>query len=117
MFVVRRGLRVPRKVDQASVVWLAPETLHQEDLAERLAEVDDPADALAILNERPTEGEYREYLGDELGDGPDGTTVMVPIYGDLLVWVDEAPDDEEDGTGHFVRYDGDEADYEPRRSA
>lgn len=106
-----------RRLDQASVVWLAPETLHQENLAERLADVDDPDEVLAILNERPTQGQYREYLGEELGDGPDGTTVKVPVYGDLVVWVDEAPDDKEDGEGHFERYSGDEEDYEPRRAA
>ncbi len=35
-----------------------------------------------------------------------------PLNGDLVVWVDDAPDDPADGTGHFELYEGDEADYE-----
>lgn len=103
-----------RKIDAEKVVWLAPETLHRQALAEKLAGEDDP-DRIAdlLVEHQTTDGQYREYLGDEPVEGPDGTTVLAPKYGDLIVWVDDSPDNQEDNEGHFERYDGDEADYRP----
>ena len=34
-----------------------------------------------------------------------------PLDGDLVVWVNETPDDLADGSGHFELYEGDVADY------
>lgn len=34
-----------------------------------------------------------------------------PLDGDLVVWVDDAPDDVADGSGHFELYTGKAADY------
>jgi hypothetical protein len=97
-----------RRVAAEKVVWHAPETLNQTELAERLAGAETPEEALEILNTRPTVGEFRvveEALAPQ--EGPEGTTVLGPKYGDLVVWVDEAPDDKEDGSGHFETYDAD----------
>jgi hypothetical protein len=49
------------------------------------------------------EGQYREVA--EPGDDP--------MNGRLVQWVDEAPDDPRDGSGHFVVYDGEPGDYKP----
>lgn len=106
-----------QKVDPQDVVWLAPETLAREALAEELAQTDDVDEILELLRDAPTTGQYRELEGSEVVDGPGGTTVIAPIYGDLVVWVDEAPSDSEDGSGHFERYSGPEEEYEPRRVA
>lgn len=106
-----------KQIDPGTVVWFAPESVGQQALAERLAVASDPDEVREILNSRPTTGQYRELLGDELVDGPEGTTVKGPVYGDLVVWVDDAPDDDEDGAGHFERYSGDEADYKPKVKA
>jgi hypothetical protein len=35
------------------------------------------------------------------------------MNGRLVQWVDEAPDDPRDGSGHFVVYDGEPGDYKP----
>lgn len=106
-----------KALDPNVVVYLAPETLNQAELAERLAAVDDPAEALEILNSRPTTGEYREFLGNEIGEGPEGTTVIVPAYGELVQWVDENPDDLEDPAGHFEQFGGTIEEYKPTRRA
>lgn len=37
--------------------------------------------------------------------------------GGRVVWVDDAPEDREDGSGHFERDRGAEENYEPRRAA
>lgn len=34
-----------------------------------------------------------------------------PLGGRLAVWIDEAPGDDGDGSGHFELFDGDEAEY------
>jgi hypothetical protein len=111
----RRNGAVGRKIDAENVIWLAPETLHREELAERLAKVSDPQEIQEILAETQTwEGEYRELKGEEVVDGPDGTTVIAPVFGARVVWVDDTPDDRTDNTGHFERYTGDVAAYSPR---
>lgn len=104
------------KIDASKVVWLAPETLHREQLAKALAKESDPDKVAEILASRPANGEFREHLGDEPVDGPDGSRMIAPKWGDLVVWVDDAPDTTEgDGSneGHFERYKGEEADYRP----
>lgn len=95
-----------RRVDSSKVAWHAPETLNQNELAEQLAGVSSPDEALEILNARPTVGEFR-VLEEEsaVQPGPDGTSVLGPVWGDRAVWVDEAPDDREDGAGHFEVYE------------
>lgn len=46
------------------------------------------------------QGHYRHIEDD--GD---------PLAGRLAVWIDEAPGDDEDGSGHFELFDGDAAQY------
>lgn len=93
-------------LDADSVVWFAPETLNQTEFAEKLAAVSDPNEALEILNSRPTVGEFRVQTEQATPQpGPEGTTVLGPEFGDRAVWVDENPDDREDGSGHFEVYD------------
>ena len=95
-----------RTVDSSKVAWLAPETLNQTDLAAQLAATDNPEEALEILNSRPTVGEFRvqeEPLA--LQEQPDGSTAFGPTWGERAVWVNENPDDREDGSGHFEVYD------------
>jgi hypothetical protein len=99
-----------RKVDPTRVVWHAPETLGQAELAEKLAAAGSAEDALNILNSRPTVGEYRvqeEALAVQ--DGPDGTTVLGPVWGDRAVWVPDGDD------GSFEVYDAERHgdDYKP----
>jgi len=106
---------VGRKIDAEKVVWLAPETLRREELAEKLAKANDPEKIQEILAEVQTwQGEFREHKGHDIVDGPEGTTALGAVYGDLVVWVDDTPDDRTDNTGHFERYSGDVADYTPR---
>ncbi len=38
-----------------------------------------------------------------------------PQDGDLVVWVDDSPDDPIDASGHFERFTGSPADYTPTR--
>jgi hypothetical protein len=93
------------RVDPERVAWHAPETLNQRDLAERLADADSPEDALEILNSRSAVGEYR-IIEDPAArvDGPEGTTALGPKWGKRAVWVDEHPEDNEDGSGRFEVY-------------
>jgi hypothetical protein len=95
-----------QKLDENTVGWHAPETLGQSELADRLAAASSPEEALEILNSRPTVGQFRVLEdANALVDGPDGTTVRGPKWGDLAVWVNENPDDREDNAGHFELYD------------
>lgn len=100
------SLMARRRLNAAEVGWHAPETLRQTELAARLADVTSEGDALAILNERPTVGEFRILVNQSaLQEGPGGTTVFGPEWGDRAVWVDEEPDNREDAPGHFEIYD------------
>lgn len=95
-----------KRVDPANIVYEAPETLNRAEIAERLAAAKTAEEAEAILAERPTVGEYR-VVEEALApvEGPQGTTVLGPRLGERAVWVDEAPGDDEDGSGHFEVYD------------
>jgi hypothetical protein len=104
-----------KAVDPDKVVWLAPETLRQQELAEALAKAKTPEDALTLLQERPTRGEYREIVGTEPVEIADGTTALAPVYGDRLVWVDDAPGEDDKGAGHYERFSGEDAEYKPTR--
>ena len=73
-----------KKIDASKVAWIPPEVLDR------------------------AQGEYREVLEPVVKDNQ-----TVQQYGDLVQWVDEAPDDPEDGSGHFVTFDGDKGDYQP----
>jgi hypothetical protein len=73
-----------RKIDESKVVWIPPEQLDR------------------------ARGEYRESL-----DPIEKDNQLIAQTGDLVQWVDEHPEDPENGAGHFRIYDGDEADYEP----
>lgn len=100
-----------RNVDAEKVAWFAPETLRQQALAEQLATETDPEKIRELLIAAPTDGQYRYVSGEEVVDGPQGTTVIAPSFGSLVQWVDDTPDDREDNTGHFELYTGDEAEY------
>jgi hypothetical protein len=105
-----------RKIDPSKVVYEAPETLNQAELGERLAAASTPEEALAILADRPVRGEYRVLESEaEVVAGPQGTTVLAPVQGELAVWVDDTPEDREDGAGHFEVYDPERhgEDYNP----
>lgn len=54
-----------------------------------------------------SQGEYREVESHN----EDGSTT----FGRRVVWVDDAPSDNEDGSGHFEAYDGSDDDYSPIR--
>jgi hypothetical protein len=106
------------EVDPGTVVWIAPESVVTEGFAEELADATTAEEVTDILSNRPTPvGQYREVTGEEPVAGPAGTTILAPTYGDLLVWVNDSPEDDEDPGGHFERFDGDPADYQPTRSA
>lgn len=85
--------------ESLDVVWVAPETIDR------------------------ARGQYREYLGQEehtfasAPTGPAGEETEIKFvqdrYGDLCQWVNTSPDDGEDPSGYFRRYDGSEADYVP----
>lgn len=53
-------------------------------------------------------GEYREVLDETFEDGTASTD-----FGARCVWIDDAPDDAEDGDGHFEVYAGPEDEYHP----
>lgn len=84
-----------KKIDASKVVWLPPELLDR------------------------AQGEFREALEPKIVGAVEGVTpgVSVAQYGDHVQWVDDAPDDPEDGTGHFEVYGGEPADYTPSRKA
>lgn len=97
---------MPRTIEAERVCYFAPETLNQAEIAEALAAVTTPEEALEILNSRPTVGEYR--IQEEAlvpVPGPDGTTVLGPVFGERVVWVDEEPENKTDAPGHFEVYD------------
>lgn len=56
-----------------------------------------------------SQGEYRLV---EAHNEEDGST----DFGPRVVWVDDAPDDRDDGSGHFEVHEGDEDSYAPRRA-
>ena len=84
-----------KKIDASKVVWLPPELLDR------------------------AQGEFREVQEPEIVGAVDGVHpgASVPSYGAHVQWVDDAPDDPEDGSGHFEVYDGSPDDYTPTRKA
>jgi hypothetical protein len=67
-----------------NVVWIAPEALNKAN------------------------GEFRLLEGTELVEGAER-----PVYGERVFWVNDAPGDVEDPTGHFEVYTGEDEDYQP----
>lgn len=102
-----------KRIDPADVVWHAPETLHSTlpDVAERFNErLKDatPEDIIRAAQEQV--GEYRQLQGTRLSE----EGLEEPVYGaDRLQWVSDAPDDVEDGSGHYEIYDGPDDEYQP----
>lgn len=92
-------------------VWLPPDEVRDRDLREALNR-GATKKAQDILG-TPPRGEYREWKGTE--ERRDG--LSYPVLGDLCVWVDEAPGDARDGSGHFEVYSGAPEDYRPQIEA
>jgi len=84
-------------------------------MADLLASAGTPEEVREAFAGYTPQGEYREVTGEDVVDGPQGTTVIAPKYGRLVQWVDDAPNDNEDGAGHFEIFGGDEAEYTPSR--
>jgi hypothetical protein len=110
-----------RSIDPASVVWIAPESLAAtpEQIEEAMAE-GASGEEIAEMARPPQFGEFRVHVEDEITEG----NLIVAVYSDdRLVWVDDAPDDNEDGSGHYEVFDeaahgwGPEATYRPSLSA
>ena len=102
-----------KSIDPANVVWHAPETIFAtlpevaERMSEQLAAAEGVEETLRIAHQ--ASGEFREYLGEEEVEGR-----IVPKYGsDRLVWVNDSPDDAEDGSGHYEVYSGPDEEYAP----
>lgn len=91
------------RADEISAVWFAPEALRVERVQQA---VKDGASAqeVADLASSGSDGEYREYLGDEIVEG-----VVTPQYGERLSWIHPQGEDE----GWFERHTGDDEDYVP----
>lgn len=87
------------------VLYVSPE----EIIARRQAELIESQkggeiDAEEVLDglreiQRSATGEYREVKGYEVAEGVQG-----PVLGRVLVYIDEAPDDPQDGSGHYETY-------------
>lgn len=115
-----RGRRTQESESVAAderVVWIAPEALgaSEERIGQAMA---DGATAAEIveMSRPPAFGEYRMHEEDEITDG----NLIVPVFSDdRYVWVDDAPGDDEDGSGHFEVFDpdthgwGSDAEYRP----
>lgn len=86
------------------VAFRSPEDLAAAARAEflRTTKETDPnklIDEIESLTARYQAGEYVAVTGEETKDGVTSAT-----FGRKLVWVDDAPDDPEDGKGHFETY-------------
>jgi hypothetical protein len=89
--------------DDITAVWFAPEQLRAERVQ---AAVDDGATAqeVADLSASAGNGEYREWLGEEIVEG-----VSTPQYGERLVWVHPVSEDD----GWYEKFTGADEDYQP----
>jgi hypothetical protein len=70
------------RVPAGEVAWVAPEVLDR------------------------ARGEYRR-----LHERRDEGNLIVDVFGDRVVWVDDTPDDPTDGAGHFEVYEGPDEGY------
>jgi hypothetical protein len=63
----------------------------------------------------PEENCYRivEHSIETVTIGGSEQSFEVATMGDKVVWVDDAPDDIQDGSGHFEVYSGADEDYRP----
>lgn len=106
------------KVDEAGIVWIAPELILRERRAEVVKRHRGSSEALIEkldeLDDTVT-GEYRRIVDFENDDPALGSAtrvegaVAVEDHEDqLYVWIDDAQDDPTDPAGHYEPYDPEE---------
>jgi hypothetical protein len=91
------------EIDTLDVVYITPEKIAREARVEAVHSItNDPEALLARLDEidRNAAGKFIQVLGYEVVEN-----IQRPVYGDTLVYIDDAPDDPQDGSGHYEVYD------------
>lgn len=102
--------------EPVGIVWIAPEVVASARRAQTVKRHDGDADALIEkleAVERDATGEYRRIRDFDNGDDSslgsatriEGGAAIEEHEDDLYVWIDDAPDNPDDGSGHFEVYD------------